>query len=101
MVLHYTFACLGLSIVQNGKPPRFAGEEILNRLIQTSPSEDEDPCIVNLQKGLAHLGIIKVYTNNVKLYRSIYCSNHVHVGMGKNSIPYSFLYLMSQAKNVM
>ena len=77
------------------------GEEILYRLIQTSPREDEDPCIVNLQKGLAHLGIIKVYTNNVKLYRSAYCSNHVRIGIGKNSCHYSFLYLMSQAKNVM
>ena len=67
MVLHYTFAYLGLNIVQNGKPPRFVGEEILNHLIQTSPSEDEDPCIVNLQKGLAHTDI-RMYNRSIEVY---------------------------------
>lgn len=46
-----------MSIVQNGKLPKFLGEEMLNSL---KGNGNEDRCIVHLQRGLAQLGIIQV-----------------------------------------
>ncbi|XP_028417587.1 uncharacterized protein LOC114542024 isoform X2 [Dendronephthya gigantea] len=49
---------LGLSIVQNGKIPKFIDDEILERLLQINPNEDS--CIIQLRKGLKQIGIIQI-----------------------------------------
>ena len=47
----------GLSIVQNGKIPQFFSEDQLEEIFKGKSSS---PAIVNLQKGLAKLGIYQV-----------------------------------------
>ena len=47
----------GMSILQNGKIPRFLTEEVLQ---ETFSSAAPPPCIAYLRKGLSQLGIYQV-----------------------------------------
>lgn len=48
---------LGLSILQNGKIPKFVTEEVLNELFD---AQSPQPSTHNLRNGLSKLGIFQV-----------------------------------------
>ena len=55
----------GMSILQNGKIPRFLTEEVFQ---ETFSSAAPSPCIAYLTKELSQLGIYQVEKKNIYLF---------------------------------